>query len=294
MANLKEIRNRIASVSSTQQITSAMKMVSAAKLRKAQDAIVQMRPYAEQLRIILSYLSDAIRDEEDDPFGVQREVESVLVVVITSNRGLCGGFNSAVIKRTLQLVQEEYAQQMRQKSVDFHAIGKRGAEFLRKNNYQIVGDDSKLFDGLSFENIMPVAESIMSDYILQKYDRVLMVYNQFKNAAVQILTIEQFLPVEPPEKTDETAYVTDYIFEPSKEYIVKELIPRSLKIQFYKALIDSYAAEHGARMTAMHKATDNATEIIRDLRLTYNKARQATITNEILEIVSGAEALKKA
>ena len=294
MANLKEIRNRIASVSSTQQITSAMKMVSAAKLRKAQDAIVQMRPYAEQLRIILSYLSDAIRDEEDDPFGVQREVESVLVVVITSNRGLCGGFNSAVIKRTLQLVQEEYAQQMRQKSVDFHAIGKRGAEFLRKNNYQIVGDDSKLFDGLSFENIMPVAESIMSDYILQKYDRVLMVYNQFKNAAVQILTIEQFLPVEPPEKTDETAYVTDYIFEPSKEYIVKELIPKSLKIQFYKALLDSYAAEHGARMTAMHKATDNATEIIRDLRLTYNKARQATITNEILEIVSGAEALKKA
>jgi F-type H+-transporting ATPase subunit gamma len=270
-----------------------MKMVSAAKLRRAQEAIIQLRPYAEQLKMILSYLSDVIRDEEDDPYGVQRELERILVVVITSNRGLCGSFNSAVIKRSLQMVQEEYGTLFRQKAVDFFAIGKRGADFLRKNKYFLVGDKSELFDNLSFENVMPVAENIMDDYTLQKYDRILLVYNQFKNAAVQILTIEQFLPVVHPEKDEETTYVTDYIFEPSKDYIVKVLIPKTLKIQFYKALLDSHAAEHGARMTAMHKATDNATELIRDLRLTYNKARQATITNEILEIVSGAEALKK-
>ncbi len=294
MANLKEIRNRIASVKSTQQITSAMKMVSAAKLRRAQEAILQMRPYAEQLQIILSYLSGAIRDEEDDPYGVERDLQKLLVVVITSNRGLCGGFNSAVIKHSLQMVQEEYGNLFRQKAVDFFAIGKRGADYLRKNQFNMIGDKSDLFNQLSFDNVMPVAENIMDDYVLKKYDRILLVYNQFKNAAVQVLTTEQFLPVVPPETEEETAYVTDYIFEPSKEYIVKELIPRTLKIQFYKALLDSHAAEHGARMTAMHKATDNATEIIRDLRLTYNKARQATITNEILEIVSGAEALKQA
>ncbi|MFC2081417.1 ATP synthase F1 subunit gamma [Bacteroidota bacterium] len=293
MANLKEIRNRIASVSSTQQITSAMKMVSAAKLRRAQEAILQMRPYAEQLHMILTYLSDAIKDEEDDPYGVERELEKILVVVVTSNRGLCGGFNSAVIKQALQLVNEEYGTLMRKNNVDFHAIGKRAAEFFRKNHFQLVGENSELFDKLSFENVMPVAENIMSDYTMRKYDRVLLVYNQFKNAAVQVLTVEQFLPVVHPEHTEESSIITDYIFEPSKEYIVKELIPKTLKMQFYKALLDSHAAEHGARMTAMHKATDNATEIIKDLRLTYNKARQATITNEILEIVSGAEALKK-
>jgi F-type H+-transporting ATPase subunit gamma len=245
------------------------------------------------LQVILSYLSDAIRDEEDDPYGVQRELEKVLVIVITSNRGLCGGFNSNVIKRTIQLVDEEYPQLKRQKNIDYFAIGKRGAEFLRKNHYQIVGDKSDLFDQLSYENVLPVAENIMDDYVQQKYDKILLVYNQFKNAAVQELTIEQFLPVVPPEHEEDTTYVTDYIFEPSKEYIINELIPRSLKTQFYKALLDSNAAEHGARMTAMHKATDNAGEILKDLRLTYNKARQATITNEILEIVSGAEALKK-
>jgi F-type H+-transporting ATPase subunit gamma len=294
MANLKEIRNRIASVSSTQQITSAMKMVSAAKLRRAQEAIVQMRPYAEQLRIILSYLSEAIRDEEDDPYGVERELHRILIVVVTSNRGLCGSFNSNVVKHSIQLAHEEYAGLMKQEKVDFLAIGKRGADYLRKNNYNLVGNKSALFGDLNFENVMPVADAVMSDYVYKKYDRILLVYNQFKNAAVQILTVEQFLPVIHPEQTEETTYATDYIFEPSKEYIIKELIPRSLKIQFYKALLDSHAAEHGARMTAMHKATDNATDIIRNLRLTYNKARQAAITKEILEIVSGAEALKKA
>jgi F-type H+-transporting ATPase subunit gamma len=270
-----------------------MKMVSAAKLRRAQEAIQQMRPYAEQLQIILSYLSDAIKDEEDDPFGVHRELNRVLVVLVTSNRGLCGSFNSVVIKRTLQLVYEEYATLMRQKSIDFMAIGKRGGDYLRKNRFQVIGDKSSLFDNLNFENVKPVAESLMEDYTHNKYDRIILVYNQFKNAAVQILTVEQFLPVVHPEKTDDDAYVTDYIYEPSKDYIVKELIPKSLKIQFYKALLDSHAAEHGARMTAMHMATDNATELLRELRLTYNKARQATITKEILEIVSGAEALKK-
>lgn len=294
MANLKEIRTRIASVSSTQQITSAMKMVSASKLRRAQEAIQQLRPYAEQLQIILRYLSDAIRDEEDDPFGVQREVEKLLIVMITSNRGLCGGFNSNVIKRAVKLVNEEYPKQKQQNNIDFFAIGKRGADYLRKNHYHIVGDKSDLFDRLSFDSVMPIAENIMDDYILKKYDKILLVYNQFRNAAVQELTIEQFLPVVPPEHDEDTTYVTDYIFEPSKEYIITELIPRSLKIQFYKSLLDSHAAEHGARMTAMHKATDNAGEILRNLRLTYNKVRQATITNEILEIVSGAEALKKA
>jgi F-type H+-transporting ATPase subunit gamma len=293
MPNLKEIRNRIASVRSTQQITSAMKMVSAAKLRRAQEAILQMRPYAEQLHIILSYLSEAIRDEEDDPYGVERELHRILIVVITSNRGLCGSFNSNVVKHSLLLAHEEYTGLMKQEKVDFLAIGKRGADYLRRNSYHMVGNKSGLFDDLNFEKVMPVAEAIMSDYVYKKYDRVLLVYNQFKNAAVQVLTVEQFLPVIHPEQTEETTYVTDYIFEPSKEYIIKELIPRSLKIQFYKALLDSHAAEHGARMTAMHKATDNATDMIRNLRLTYNKARQATITKEILEIVSGAEALKQ-
>jgi len=293
MANLKEIRTRIASVKSTQQITSAMKMVSAARLRKAQDAILQMRPYAEQLKIILSYLSDVIRDEEDDPYGVQRDLNRVLVIVITSNRGLCGGFNSSVIKRSIQTVHEAYGALLRQQAVDFLAIGKRGADYLRKNHYPLVGDHSNIYDRLSFENAAPIAEEVMLEYADHKYDKVLLVYNQFKNAAVQILTEEQFLPVIPPEHEDETVYAADYIFEPSKEHIINELIPRSLKIQFYKALLDSNAAEHGASMTAMHKATENATELLRELRLNYNKARQATITNEILEIVSGAEALKK-
>ncbi len=293
MANLKEIRNRIASVHSTRQITSAMKMVSAAKLRRAQEAIQQMRPYAEQLRIILSYLSDAIRDEEDVPYGVERDLEKLLIVLITSNRGLCGSFNSTVIKESIQLVHEQYGSLLRKDGVDFYAIGKRGADYLRKKQYPLVGERNELFDQLTFDKVKPVAERIMEDYVLKKYDRVLLVYNQFKNAAVQILTVEQFLPVEHPDTAEDTTYATDYIFEPSKEYIVKELIPKSLKIQFYKALLDSHAAEHGARMTAMHKATDNATELLRDLRLYYNKARQATITSEILEIVSGAEALSK-
>ena len=292
MANLKEIRNRIASVTSTRKITSAMKMVSAAKLRKAQEAIIQMRPYADRLHTILTNLSDSIRGEEDNPYATERDLEKVLIVVIASNRGLCGAFNSFVIKRTLDVANEDFGKLMQQKKVDFYAIGKKGSEFLRKNKFPLVGVKNELFDDLTFDNVMPVAEEIMDQFIAGEYDKVMLVYNQFKNAAVQILTTEQFLPVLIPEKTEEDSKYADYIYEPSKEYIIRELIPRSLKIQSYKALLDSNAAEQGARMTAMHMATDNATELLRDLNLNYNKARQAAITNELLEIVSGAEALK--
>jgi F-type H+-transporting ATPase subunit gamma len=292
MANLKEIRNRIASVTSTRKITSAMKMVSAAKLRKAQEAIIQMRPYADRLHTILTNLSDSIQGEEDNPYASERELEKLLIVVIASNRGLCGAFNSLVIKQAVQTAHEEYGKLMRQGKVDFYAIGKKGSDFLKKNRYPLVGVQNELFDALSFDNVLPVAGEIMEKYVAGEYDKVLLVYNQFKNAAVQILTTEQFLPVLIPEKTEEDAILADYIYEPSKEYIVRELIPRSLKIQFYKALLDSHAAEHGARMTAMHMATDNATELIHELNLTYNKARQASITSELLEIVSGAEALR--
>jgi F-type H+-transporting ATPase subunit gamma len=292
MANLKEIRNRITSVSSTKKITSAMKMVSAAKLRRAQEAIIQMRPYADRLHTILTNLSDSIRGEEDNPYATERDMEKVLIVVISSNRGLCGAFNSFVIKRALQVAAEDFGKLMQQKKVDFYAIGKKGSEFLRKNKFPLVGVKNELFDELTFDNVMPVVEEIMDQFIAGEYDKVMLVYNQFKNAAVQILTTEQFLPVLIPEKTEEDNIYADYIYEPSKEYIIKELIPRSLKIQFYKALLDSHAAEQGARMTAMHMATDNATDLLRELNLNYNKARQASITNELLEIVSGAEALK--
>jgi F-type H+-transporting ATPase subunit gamma len=292
MANLKEIRNRIASVTSTRKITSAMKMVSAAKLRKAQEAIVQMRPYADRLYTILTNLSDAIRGDEGNPYATERDLERVLIVVIASNRGLCGAFNSLVIKRALQVAKEDFGAQMRADKVDFFAMGKRASEFLRKNKYQLAGTGNELFDDLSFDSVRPVAEGIMDRFVAGDYDRVMLVYNQFKNAAVQVLTTEQFLPVLIPERSEEESIFTDYIYEPSKEFIIRELIPRSLKIQFYKALLDSHAAEHGARMTAMHMATDNATELLRELNLNYNKARQAAITSELLEIVSGAEALK--
>ncbi len=292
MANLKEIRNRITSVTSTKKITSAMKMVSAAKLRRAQEAIIQMRPYADRLHTILTNLSDSIRGEEDNTYAIERDMEKVLIVVISSNRGLCGAFNSFVIKRALQVANEDFGKLMQQKKVDFYAIGKKGSKFLRKNKYPLVGVKNELFDELTFDNVMPVVEEIMDQFIAGEYDKVMLVYNQFKNAAVQILTTEQFLPVLIPGKTEEDSIYADYIYEPSKEYIIKELIPRSLKIQFYKALLDSHAAEQGARMTAMHMATDNATDLLRELNLNYNKARQASITNELLEIVSGAEALK--
>ncbi|HEX8515221.1 MAG TPA: ATP synthase F1 subunit gamma [Bacteroidia bacterium] len=290
MANLKEVRNRIVSVSSTQQITSAMKMVSAAKLRRAQDAVTQMRPYANKLKEILENLSASL-DSSEGVYSKQREVKNVLLVVITSNRGLCGGFNANVIKAASRLAKEDYAGA----KVSVLTIGKKGSDFFRKTDYGITGTDmprhlNELFDSLTFTNVAPVAEKIMQAFAAGQFDKVELVYNQFKNAAVQITTVEQFLPVMPPKKTASSKAV-DYIFEPNKEFIVEDLIPRSLKTQLFKAMLDSLAAEHGARMTAMHKATDNAGALIKELKLSYNKARQAAITNEILEIVGGAEAL---
>ena len=285
MANLKEIRNRITSVSSTMQITSAMKMVSAAKLKKAQDAITAMRPYAEKLTELLQNLSATLDGDTGGEFTKQREIKKVLIVAITSNRGLCGAFNSNIIKEVKSRA-EFYAG----KQVDVFAIGKKGNDILKKTN-TIADNQSAIFDQLSFDNAALIAENIMSKFVAGEYDRVELVYNQFKNAATQIIKTEQFLPLAPIE-SEQIAASGDYIFEPSKEEIVLTLIPKSLKTQLYKAIRDSFAAEHGARMTAMHKATDNATELRDQLKLTYNKARQAAITNEILEIVGGAEALK--
>ncbi|MCE2773625.1 MAG: ATP synthase F1 subunit gamma [Bacteroidetes bacterium] len=289
MPSLKEVRNRITSVSSTQQITSAMKMVSAAKLRRAQDAITQMRPYANKLREILENLSSSL-DSNEGVYSRQREVKKVLLVVITSNRGLCGAFNSSVIKRAARAAREEYAGAQ----ISYLCIGKKGNDIFRKTTYTPafpeLGNTSELFDNLKFVNVAPVAERIMKGFADGEFDKVVLFYNQFKNAAVQVTQAEQFLPVVP--SASEGASKTDYIFEPGKEEIVLDLIPRSLKTQLYKALLDSFASEHGARMTAMHKATDNAKDLLRNLKITYNKARQTAITNEILEIVGGAEALK--
>ena len=294
MANLKEIRERKVSVASTMQITNAMKMVSAAKLKKAQNAIVQFRPYADKLKEILASVGDSLKDDEDNQYAMQRDKERILLVVITSNRGLCGAFNSNAIKTTIQRALTHYGSQMMAQQVDFISIGKKGSEFLRKKGYNVIFDGSDIFDDLTFARVATVANMIMGLFIDQEYDHVDVVYNQFKNAGTQILTEEQFLPIQVDELAKEPNVKSnvDYIFEPSKEYILQELIPRSLKLQFYKAILDSHAAEHGARMTAMHKATDNATELLKELNLQFNKARQASITNEILEIVGGAEALK--
>lgn len=284
MANLKEIRNRINSVSSTMQITSAMKMVSAAKLKKAQDAITAMRPYAEKLTELIQNISATLEGDASGVYAEQREVSKVLLVVVTSNRGLCGAFNSNVLKAVKQLTEQKYAG----KQVDVVTIGKKGHDVLLKTE-NVIENRSNLYDDLTFDHVAEVAQNIMNDFIAEKYDRVEVIYNQFKNAATQIVMVEQFLPLVPIES--EGTAVSDYLFEPSKEEIILNLIPTSLKTQLFKAVLDSNAAEHGARMTAMHKATDNATDLRDQLKLTYNKARQAAITNEILEIVGGAEAL---
>ena len=284
MANLKEIRNRITSISSTMQITSAMKMVSAAKLKKAQDAITAMRPYAEKLTELLQNLSATLDGDVGGDFTAQREIKKVLVVAITSNRGLCGAFNTNVIKEVKNR-SDYYAG----KQVDVFAIGKKGNDILSKS-LSVIDNQSAIFDNLTFDNVAQIAEILTQKFVAGEYDRIELVYNQFKNAATQIIQTEQFLPLAPIE-SDKPASSGDYIFEPSKEEIVLTLIPKSLKTQLYKGIRDSFASEHGARMTAMHKATDNATELRDQLKLTYNKARQAAITNEILEIVGGAEAL---
>jgi F-type H+-transporting ATPase subunit gamma len=294
MASLKEIRERKASVASTRQITSAMKMVSAAKLRKAQDAIVRFRPYAEKLQEILASVGDSIKDDEDNQYAVQRDKERILLVLVTSNRGLCGAFNSNAIKAAIHRALTTFDRQMMAHQVDFIAIGKKGADFLRRKGYNVILNGSEIFDDLTFERVTELANRVMELFTEGEYDHVDVIYNQFKNAATQILTVEQFLPIQVDRMKEESGEAShaDYIFEPSKEYIVKELIPRSLRLQFYKSILDSNASEHGARMTAMHKATDNATDLLKELSLQFNKARQAAITNEILEIVGGAEALK--
>ncbi len=293
MANLKEIRIRIQSVKSTRQITSAMKMVSAAKLRKAQDAIIQMRPYANKLHEILENLTASLDAESGSVYARERELTHVLFVVVTSNRGLCGAFNSNIVKQVIQVIEDEYRTLWENENLEIMCIGKKGSDLLRLKGYQCAYSLHEMLDVLAFENVTPVISDIMEQFVSGKYDRIELFYNQFRNAATQELIREQFLPVPHKEK-DEDRFESqlDFILEPSKHQIVDELIPKSLKIQFFKMMLDSNASEHGARMTAMHKATDNATDLLRELQLNYNKARQSAITKEILEIVSGAEALK--
>jgi len=288
MANLKEIRTRISSVQNTKQVTAAMKMVSAAKLKKAQDAIVQIRPFANKLHEILSNLTDSLTNSDENLYGVERKPEKVLLVAVTSNKGLCGAFNSNVIKQVNVLAESTYSEQNQQGLLHVLAIGKQGHKILGKN-FNVIGEYNQIYDKLNFENVAEIASLLMEKFVAGEYDKIELVYNQFKNAGVQILTTEQFLPVEQPETEDNNQ--SEYIFEPNQEEILEELIPKSLKTQFFKVMLDSFASEHGARMTAMHKATDNASDLIQDLNLIYNKARQTAITDEILEIVSGANAL---
>jgi F-type H+-transporting ATPase subunit gamma len=288
MANLKEIRNRIVSVQSTMQITSAMKMVSAAKLKRAQDKIVQLRPYANKLSGLLASLSSSMEDSTSGAYAEEREIKKVLMVVINSNRGLCGAFNANIVKKTNATI----ASKFEGKEVKVLAIGKKAAEYFAKKD-MLYAEHNNVYDALTYANVAPIAESIMAAFVAGEFDHVEVVFNAFLNAAVQTPTVEQFLPVVPAALEDgETANAGDYIFEPAKEQIILDMIPKSLKTQLYKSILDSNASEHGARMTAMHKATDNAGDLRDNLKLTYNKARQAAITNEILEIVGGAEALK--
>jgi len=288
MANLKEIRNRISSVSSTMQITSAMKMVSAAKLKRAQDAITRLRPYASKLRYILENVSSSL-DISENAYAANRGQEKVLIIAITSNRGLCGGFNSNIIKRVNALIAEDFAHS----NVSVLCLGKKIKDVVKKTEAYFVNDTlaplEDIMGNATFDRTAEISEELMRLFIDKQFDKMVLVYNRFLNAANQSIEVEDFLPVTPVAGTD--AGPVDYIFEPNKEDIVSELIPKSLKTQLFKALLDSTAAEHGARMTAMHKATDNASDLKRNLTLSYNKARQAAITNEILEIVGGAEAL---
>jgi F-type H+-transporting ATPase subunit gamma len=290
MPNLKEVRNRIVSVGSTMQITSAMKMVSAAKLKRAQDAITQMRPYANKLQEILQNVSSSL-DTSENSYARNTKAKNVLLIVISSNRGLAGGFNANVIKKAWSLIKNEYDGN----DVSVICIGKKANDAFKRTEYNIRGTDlphglNEVYDNLNYNTIAPIADKIMETFVNKQFDKVILVYNQFKNAAIQIVQAEQFLPIV-ATKTEGKNSSSDYLFEPSKEFIVSDLIPRSLKTQFYKALLDSVASEHGARMTAMHKATDNAKDMLRDLKISYNKARQTAITTEILEIVAGAEAL---
>ena len=291
MANLKEIRNRIDSVNSTKQITSAMKLVAAAKLRKAQDAIVKLRPYARKLREFMQKLSTEFTDNEKLAlYTEERKEEKILIVVIASNKGLCGGFNNNVLKAVLELLETKYKEQYAAKNVEIISIGKKIRDLLRIKKVQVQTSHDELLDNINFESVTELSNVLIDKFLKKEYDKILLIYNRFKNAATQELEIEQFLPLV-PENTDEEQAEKDYIFEPNKQELLQDLVPLTLRTQFFKAVLDSNASEQGARMTAMHKATDNAEELVKDLKLHYNKVRQATITNEIIEIVGGAEAL---
>lgn len=287
MANLKDIRTRISSVKSTRQITNAMKMVSASKLRKAQNAITQLRPYTNKLNQILSRLSD-VKSNVENVYATERKEENVLLLAISSNRGLCGPFNSNVVKKVIELTEEQYSEQYKSGNLSIITLGSKSGQILEAKGIKISSNYDNIYDDMSFDKVSTIAEKLMTDFVEKKYDKIEIVYNRFKNAAVQILTQEQFLPIKPEASSNDNH---DYIFEPSQEYIFETLIPDTLKTQLFTALTDSFASEQGARMTAMHQATDNASEMIRSLTLSYNKARQAAITKEILEITAGAEAL---
>jgi len=300
MAGLKEVRIRIASVKSTQQITNAMKMVAASKLRKAQTAIIKLRPYATKLREILQNLNTSIENSDENVFSQNRPPEKVLLIVIASNRGLCGAFNSNIVKMAVNLTATKYRRQFSEDHVSFITIGRKATEYFSKRKYNVVESHDDLFDQLTFVNASTLAERLMKSFAAKEYDRIELIYNQFKNAAVQRLIVEQYLPIASSQEAvpaqsqpvSAPAGQAGYLFEPDKETIVRELIPKTLRIQLFKAVLDSFASEQGARMTAMHKATENAKDLLRDLNISYNKARQNSITNAILEIVSGAEALK--
>lgn len=345
MANLKEVRNRITSINNTKQITSAMKMVSAAKLRKAQTALLNFRPYALKLRGILLDITADVEDFVKYPLLEEREAKKVLMIAVASNKGLCGTFNNNVIKATIKIINTQFAAQYKNDNLDIMTFGKSVTTFFKKNDYNVIASHDEIFDNLNYHSIVDIVDSFINDYLKKQYDRIELVYNKFKNPAVQIISTEQLLPVKEDfsmsgeavtimsEEAEEAGkrksratgksskvrrsvpksimpkmqmgkdmdfghdkikarILDDYIYEPNKDTIVNTLIPKALKVQFYKAVLESHASEHGARMTAMHQATENATEIIKELRLDYNKARQSAITNEIIEIVSGAEALK--
>ena len=298
MANLKEVRTRINSVNSTMQITSAMKMVSASKLRKSQSTIVALRPYASKLQEIMQHLSSSLQTSTEGVYAKihkeNPEDEKILIIPVASNKGLCGVFNVNVLRETLRVLSEDFKVQYNKGNVDILCISKKIEETLRFKKYHLAGNENDLLDNLSYANTLPFAEKLMTDFSEEKYDRIIFIYNQFKNAGTQILTKEQFLPIVNEDKVEETknpVEEVEYIFQPSKEEILNSLIPNSLKLQVYKILLDSFTSEHGARMVSMTKATDNATELLKDLNLSYNKARQGAITNEIIEIVGGADAL---
>lgn len=293
MPSLKEVRIRIESIKSSEQITSAMKLVAASKLRRTQNAVQALAPYAAKLREILENLSKSLENTKGAVYSAVRPVEKVLLIVITSNRGLCGPFNSNIVRAAKAHIDEHYNEINLNGDLDIFAIGKKGADFFRKNKYKVEKDNQQIFDELKFEYVARIAEELMEHYATGKYDKIEIIYNHFKNAAHQVITLEQYLPVTHAlQEGERERQQTDYIFEPEKEVLVRELIPKILKTQLYKTILDSYAAEHGARMTAMAQATDNAQELLKQLKLSYNKARQAAITKELLEIVSGAEALR--